>query len=139
MAKKVTELKVTTIEELKACACGEIVQLPSFIEKIPFYAKVKRPSLLGLVKMGKIPNTLLTKTNELFVQNGAGFDTDDKNMMAELCDVLNLIAEETLIEPSMHELKQNGIELTDEQLMALFNYSQKGISALESFRTDDRD
>ena len=55
MAKKVTELKVTDIETLVKSANAEIVQLPSFTEDVPFYAKVKRPSLLGLVKSGKIP------------------------------------------------------------------------------------
>ena len=87
--KKEKELKVTDIETLVKSASGEIVQLPSFTESVPFIARVKRPSLLGLVKSGKIPNNLLVKTNELFIQDGAGFDTEDNNMMADLCDVLD--------------------------------------------------
>lgn len=134
--KKEKELKVTDIETLVKSASGEIVQLPSFTESVPFIAKVKRPSLLGLVKSGKIPNNLLVKTNELFIQEGAGFDTEDSNMMADLCDVLEMIAGETLVEPSYKDLTAAGVELTDEQLMALFNYSQRGIAALESFRTE---
>lgn len=138
MSKKVTR-EITSIEELKQIATGEIVELPSFSENVPFIAKVKRPSLLRLVKSGKIPNKLLVKTNELFVADGAGFDTEDSNMMADLCEVLDVIAEQTLVEPSYKELKDNGIDLTDEQLMALFNYSQQGVKALESFRTDKED
>ena len=134
--KKEKELKVTDIETLVKSASGEIVQLPSFTESVPFIAKVKRPSLLGLVKSGKIPNNLLVKTNELFIQDGAGFDTEDNNMMVDLCDVLEMIAGETLVEPSYKDLTAAGVELTDEQLMALFNYSQRGVAALESFRTE---
>ena len=91
---------------------------------------------MGLVKSGKIPNNLLVKTNELFIQDGAGFDTEDNNMMKDLCDVLETIAGETLVEPSYDDLKAAGVELTDEQLMALFSYSQRGVAALESFRTE---
>lgn len=134
--KKEKELKVTDIETLVKSASGEIVQLPSFTESVPFIARVKRPSLLGLVKSGKIPNNLLVKTNELFIQDGEGFDTEDSNMMADLCNVLEMIAGETLVEPSYKDLTAAGVELTDEQLMALFNYSQRGVAALESFRTE---
>jgi hypothetical protein len=130
------ELEITDIETLVKSASGEVVQLPSFTESVPFIARVKRPSLLGLVKSNKIPNNLLVKTNELFIQDGAGFDTEDSNMMKDLCDVLETIAGETLVEPSYDDLKAAGVELTDEQLMALFNYSQRGVVALESFRTE---
>ena len=130
------ELEITDIETLAKSASGEIVQLPSFTESVPFIARVKRPSLLGLVKSNKIPNNLLVKTNELFINDGAGFDTEDNNMMKDLCDVLETIAGETLVEPSYDDLKAAGVELTDEQLMALFNYSQRGVAALESFRTE---
>ena len=137
MTKK--ELKVTDLNDLIKSASGEIVQLPGFTEDVPFFARVRKPSLLGLVKTGKIPNSLLIKTNELFMQDGAGFDTDDANMMADLCDVLDVIAQETLVEPTYKELKDNGVELTDQQRTALFSYSQQGIKALEPFRTVEKD
>lgn len=137
MAKK--ELKVTELDKLIESAKGEIVQLPGFTEDVPFFARVKKPSLLGLVKANKIPNSLLVKTNELFVQDGTGFDTDDANMMADLCDVLDVIAQETLVEPTYKDLKDNGVELTDQQRTALFSYSQQGVKALEPFRTVEED
>lgn len=137
MSKK--ELKVTELSKLIESAKGEIVQLPGFTEDVPFFARVRKPSLLGLVKAKKIPNNLLIKTNELFVQDGTGFDTDDANMMEDLCNVLDVIAQETLVEPSYDDLKNNGVELTDQQRTALFSYSQQGIKALESFRTVEED
>ena len=136
MEKKVEGLQITSIDELKSYANGTVVELPSFSEGQPFVARLKRPSLLGMVKQGKIPNTLLVRANELFVQTGAGFDVEEENMMEQVFDVLDLMAGETFVEPTYKEIKEAGIQLTDEQLMFIFNYAQQGVRALESFRTE---
>lgn len=136
MAKKVEGLQITSIDELKSYANGTVVELPSFSEGQPFVARLKRPSLLGMVKQGKIPNTLLVRANELFVQAGAGFDVEEENMMEQMFDVLDLMAGETFVEPTYKEIKEAGIQLTDEQFMFIFNYAQQGVRALESFRTE---
>ena len=61
------ENKVTSIEELKKVAFGEVVELPSFVQGVPFYARLKRPSMLAMTKSGRIPNELLVEANKLFV------------------------------------------------------------------------
>lgn len=127
--------QVTSLEQLKQYANGSIIRLPDFAEGQPFIAKLKRPSILGMAKQGKIPNSLLVKTNELFVQSGS-LDTEENSMMQEIYDVIDLIASETFVEPTYDEIKSTGIELTDEQMMFIFNYSQQGVKALESFRTE---
>lgn len=127
---------ITSIAELQSYANGQIVALPPFAEGQPFYARLKRPSLLGLVKSGKIPNELLAKANALFVSDNSGFDPDEKDMMSQMFDVLYVLAKETLVEPSMDELSAAGISLTDEQLMFLFSYGQQGVRALGNFRTE---
>ncbi len=135
MARAVKTEQVTSLEQLKQYANGNIVRLPDFAEGQPFVAKLKRPSILGMAKQGKIPNSLLVKTNELFVQSGS-LDTEENSMMQEIYDVIDLIADETFVEPTYKEIKSTGIELTDEQMMFIFNYSQQGVKALESFRTE---
>lgn len=135
MARTAKTEQVTSLEQLKQYANGNIVRLPDFAEGQPFYAKLKRPSILGMAKQGKIPNSLLVKTNELFVQSGS-LDTEENSMMQEIYDVIDLIASETFVEPTYDEIKSTGIELTDEQMMFIFNYSQQGVKALESFRTE---
>lgn len=127
--------QITSLEQLKQYANGNIVRLPDFAEGQPFVAKLKRPSILGMAKRGKIPNSLLVKANDLFVQSGS-LDTEENSMMQEIYDVINLIASETFVEPTYDEIKSTGIELTDEQMMFIFNYSQQGVKALESFRTE---
>nr|DAP00906.1 MAG TPA: hypothetical protein [Caudoviricetes sp.]DAW18950.1 MAG TPA: hypothetical protein [Caudoviricetes sp.] len=135
MARTAKTEQVTSLEQLKQYADGNIVRLPDFAEGQPFVAKLKRPSILGMAKQGKIPNSLLVKTNELFVQSGS-LDTEENSMMQEIYDVIDLIASETFVEPTYDEIKSTGIELTDEQMMFIFNYSQQGVKALESFRTE---
>ena len=136
MAVKKREVNVTSIEDLKNYASGTVVEMPPFAEGQPLIARLKRPSILGMAKQGKIPNTLLVKANELFLQNGAGLDAEEEDTMKQLYDVLDLIAKETLVEPTYEEIKSVGLELTDEQMMFLFNYSQQGVKALEYFRTE---
>ena len=48
--------------------------------------------------------------------------------------VLKEICRASLIEPTYEEFEDAGIRLTDDQMMAIFSYSQKGVKALESFR-----
>ena len=129
---------VTTLTDLKKYAKGALVELPPFSEDQPFIARIKRPSLSSMVKSGKIPNSLLVKTNELFSNSEDLFDVDNKSMLSEMYDIMELIVKETLIEPSYEEIKEAGVELTDDQIMFLFNYGQQGVKALESFRTESK-
>lgn len=132
-----SELKITSIEELKKACQGEVVELPGFTENVPFVARLKRPSMLAMVKSGQIPNTLLTKANQLFtggVQGVAKGNISDEEMLPDLWNILDAICEGAFVEPTYKELKDNGITLTDEQYMAIFTYTQNGVKSLENFR-----
>lgn len=126
-------LKITSLTELQSYKDGKIVELPPFAEGQPFIARLTRPSMLMMVKEGRIPNTLLTSANELF-QNGVDYDTEDKGALSELFDVIDLICEASLLEPSLQDIKDAGLSLTDEQMLFLFSYAQQGVKALDSFR-----
>lgn len=134
---KQNKTNITSIEQLKEYMQGAIVRLPDFADGQEFYARLKRPSLLGMVKCGKIPNSLLTKTNELFVDSeSVGDNMQDEKLLSDMFDIMEIIAGETLVEPTFEELKENGIELTDQQMMFLFSYSQRGVNTLEQFRNE---
>ncbi len=131
------ELKVTQISELLKVAKGEVVELPGFTEDTTFVARLKRPSMLSMVKTGKIPNPLLRSANKLFT-NGVSSITkqeDDEQTLSRLFDIMDIICEESFVEPTYNELKENGIELTDQQRLAVFAYTQRGVKALENFRS----
>lgn len=129
----VKQLEVTPITSLKEYAQGEIVELPPFSESKPFVARLKRPSMMVLMKTGKIPNSLLLTANSLFTGDSSAA-TVDEDFYKQVLEVIEVIAEASFIEPSWSDLKEAGVELTDEQYTFLFNYTQRGVKALEPFR-----
>lgn len=129
-------MHITTVSDLQTYAAGTVVRFPDFGDGQPFVARVRRPSMLVLAKQGKIPNSLLTTAGELFSKGGGGLDADNENMLGDMYNIMDIIATAALIQPSMEEIKSVGLDLSDDQMMAIFNYSQAGIRALESFRKE---
>lgn len=130
-------LSVTPIEDLVKVSRGTLIELPPFVEGVPFVARLKRPSMLALVRAGKIPNSLIATASELFSKGE--LDTDDNQAMSNLFGVLDAICEACFVEPSYSQLKEAGVTLTDDQLMFVFNYTQRGVAALGSFRSQLKD
>lgn len=131
-----TPMNITTLADLQSYAAGTIVRFPDFAEGQPFVARVRRPSMLVLAKQGKIPNTLLTAAGELFSKGGAGMDADNENMLSDVYGICEVIARASLVQPTYDEIQQAGMEFSDDQIMAIFNYTQNGVKALESFRKE---
>lgn len=127
-------LKVTSISDLQSYAKGTLVRFPDFAEGQPFIARVRRPSMLVLAKQGKIPNALLSSANELFNRGGDGLDEDNVNMLADVYDIMKIVCEAALQEPTYQQIADSGLSLSDNQMMAIFNYTQTGVKALEQFR-----
>lgn len=126
------EQKITSLDQLKQYAQGQVIELPAFSEDQPFVARIKRPSMLALAKANKIPNSLLLTANNLFA--GAGVDKKKPEALKDVFSVLDVICEACFVEPTYQELREAGVELTDEQYMFLFNYTQRGVRALDNFR-----
>jgi hypothetical protein len=129
-------MHITTISDLQSYVQGTVVRFPDFGDGQPFVARVRRPSMLVLAKQGKIPNALLTAAGELFSKGGNAMDADNKNMLGDMYGIMDVIATAALIQPSMEEIKSVGLELSDDQMMAIFNYAQAGVKALEPFRQE---
>lgn len=127
---------ITSATDLQNYAAGVVVRFPDFAEGQPFIARVRRPSLLVLAKRGQIPNTLLTAAGELFSKGSEGLDADNINMLSDMYDIMHIICEASLIQPSLEEIESIGLDLSDEQMMAIFNYSQAGVKSLQSFRKE---
>ena len=128
-----TSSDITSIAQLSEYAKGQVIRLPGFAPDQPFVARLKRPSMLVLAKSGKIPNSLLETASSLF-DGKSNVANNSNNTMGDMYRVLEIIAEASLVSPTMAEIKSAGIELTDEQLIAIFNYSQQGVEGLKSFR-----
>jgi hypothetical protein len=125
---------ITSIGDLEKYSAGQIVELPPFAEGQPFVARIRRPSMLALIKGGKVPNSLLKTASSLFNGEFNQNSKEDEEAMSKLFQVLDVIADACLIEPSLDEIHKAGIQLSDDQYMYIFNYTQRGVKALESFR-----
>lgn len=126
-------MEVTNLNELKKYAQGELVELPSFFEGEALKVRLRRPSLLSLASNGVIPNPLLNTAYRLF--NNVQTREGDGKFLKEQGELFNIVASQALVEPTYAEFKKHGLELTDLQLLAIFNYAQVGAKALENFRT----
>ena len=126
-------LQITNFADLETYSKGQLVELPAFAEGQPFVARIKRPSMLALIKSGKIPNSLIKTASQLFAEGMPDMGADDK-AMNNLFDFLDRVAEACLVEPTYQQIKEAGMELSDDQYMFIFNYTQRGVKALESFR-----
>lgn len=133
VADKIPTPKVTSIEEILAYKDGVIIELPGFVPDKPFFARVKRPSLMALASSGKIPNSLMSQATDIFAKGASAMVGTNSTVIKDVYDVVKIVCSAALVEPSMKQLNDNGIELTDEQLMAIFSYTQEGIKALERF------
>ena len=129
-------MEITSLHDLQTYAKGTVIRFPDFSEGQPFVARVKRPSMLALAKAGRIPNTLLNAASDLFTKGGGGLDTDNENMLKDMYDIVSIICESALIQPSLADIRNAGLELSDNQMMAIFNYTQTGVKGLESFREE---
>lgn len=132
-------MTVTSLSDLQSYSNGTIVRFPDFAEGQPFVARVKRPSMLMLAKMGKIPNALLNSATQLFTKGGSGMDTKNGKTLSDIYDICEVIVKASLVQPTYDEIIDSGMTLSDDQVMAIFNYTQSGVKALENFRSEQKD
>ena len=130
---------ITSLLDLRSYSKGTVVRFPDFSEGQPFVARVKRPSMLMLAKMGKIPNALLNSATQLFTKGGSGMDTKNGKTLSDIYDICEVIAKASLVQPTYDEIIDSGMTLSDDQVMAIFNYTQSGVKALENFRSEQED
>lgn len=130
-------LRPTALSDIEKYKSGTMVELPPFGEGQPFIARLSRPSMLRLVKTGQIPNSLLNQATALFAKGSNALNGGDKGSASvnDLFDVIEVVVESALLEPTLKDIRSVGMELSDDQLMAIFTYTQQGVKALEKFRT----
>lgn len=126
---------ITKLSKLAEYSKGQIVEFPEFGEGQPFVARLRRPSMLSLAKSGKIPNSLLNSATTLFNNDMANADLNE-TFLKEMYEVMEVICEASFVEPTYKEIVESGVELTDEQMIFVFNYSQRGVQSLNSFRSE---
>ena len=122
----------TKISDLQKYSNGAVVELPPFAEGMPIFARLRRPSMMALMADGKIPNSLLSAAESMFL-NGV---TDTEVSAKDMYSVMECMCRACMIEPTYQDIIDAGLQMTDEQMIFVFNYSQIGINALRSFRNN---
>lgn len=124
---------VTDLKEIVKKAKGTEVELPGFDGNENITVLLRRPSLMQLASAGEIPNPLLATAASMF-QQGIAKAPSDGTKFADMSRVMVIVARAALISPTMDELEENGIGLTDSQLVYIYNYVQSGVDVLRRFR-----
>lgn len=131
----------TSIEELKKAKLTTIRELPSFPDGTPLVVELKKPSLIDMTIRGRILNPLLTSAISIIPTEDKekaegekatpALNAEDFKSTAEL---FITICEECMVKPTYAEVKEYAGGLTDEQILAIYNYTQEGMDKLQSFR-----
>ncbi len=122
--------EVTAIETLRQSSAPEVVELPGFAPGETVRFRLRRSSLRELARAGRIPNPLLPAAQRLYEGPGSTAQAS----FAEAARVMDEVVSSAMVEPTMAQLREAGVELTEEQFGLIWAYSQKGVSALETFR-----
>jgi len=133
--------QITSIEEFRSQS-QPLVDIVGFEPGQYITVRLRRISLMNLCKTGKIPNALLQKSTELFTGKKKGEKVDESKVLENINDldginqIIDTVCEAAMLEPKFEEVKEY---LTDEQKTEIFQWTQGGIKALESFRAEQGD
>lgn len=123
---------ITSMQEIIAQAQPEEVTISGFHSGTELTVELRTPSLYALLAENALPNPLLPVVRKLFRDGPKPQDVADPD--AEFANALRTIARETLVKPSLAELNENGVQLTDCQLLEICIYATRGPASLAIFR-----
>lgn len=130
-------MKITSLEELKQFAEGEIIEFPGFTDDKPFTARIKRYSMIGLATSGKIPNPLIVHAEKIFDNARAQMKGEKKLSKKEKNEIEaleTLLLHESLLEPTYQQIIDLKIDLSPLQKALIIEASQGETSRLATFR-----
>lgn len=93
--------------------------------------RARRPGLYNMASMGFIPNPLLGAMQAMFSGSTAQINAVDAKKQGEC---LTAIARYALVEPTMAQITEAGLELTDQQLLELYQFALAGPVRYAAFR-----
>lgn len=134
-----SDLTITTFEDLQQYGQGEVVELPPFEDGKPFVARLKKASMTSLMSAGKLPNSLMEIAINMFESSQADAkkkkkDTFDPGDYKQLLDLYEVVCSAAFVEPTWEQIKQSGVFLTNAQYNFVMEYTQGSVNALKTFR-----
>lgn len=124
-----SELKVISAREFRKKAT-RIIEIDGFEPGEKIVVRIKPASLLNLLMCGKLPNNLLGTVNDLFEQTNKGKSMElfeqDENKIKDIMEIIDLVCEQSLVEPTFEEIKD---VITDTQKMQIMAEAQGNVNA----------
>lgn len=124
-----SELKVISAREFRKKAT-RIIEIDGFELGEKIAVRIKPASLLNLLMSGKLPNNLLGTVNDLFEQTNKGKSMElfeqDENKIKDIMEIIDLVCEQSLVEPTYEEIKD---VITDTQKMQIMAEAQGNVNA----------
>ena len=122
---------MTDILEAAGRYAAQEYALPGWGPEGDFVCKLRRPGLVSMAEAtGFVPNPLLGAIEELFFPAGRQVKLPPEQQARALHE----IARHALAEPTLGELSAAGLQLTDEQYLAIYAFALKGAEGLARFR-----
>ena len=121
----------STLEEIARKAAPRLVEISDFYgDEESITVRLRNASLLQLAVAGSIPNELMSTVNRLYKKGLNNAETD----VGQQGQVLLHVAEAALVAPTMKELEEKGVTLTERQLTEIYIFVVNGVRALKDFR-----
>lgn len=130
---KKAEGPITNLDEVLKDSGEQTVELAGWVRAKPFVARLRRVSLLGMIAAGKVPNHLMSAVLELYQKNRLESGSQNVKVLGE---TMMAIARACLVEPTLEQITEKGIELTDLQLTQIYSFATQGVDALRPFREE---
>lgn len=127
---------ITTMADLREQNVSEVI-ISGFRTGTQITVQLRRPSLMQLVVHGDVPNPLLGTASKMF-KGEAEVQSDDGPAFKSLAEMMHIVCTAALVQPTMQELQDNGLSLTDQQMMDVYNYAVAGVTAYKPFRDSGR-
>lgn len=122
---------VTSIAQIRCMHPeNEVVTLPGWEDGQEISVRLRRCTLRGLALRGAIPNVLMPAAQRLY----DGANSKATASFKETSQVMEILVENSLVEPTYKDFQNAGIELTEEQTALIIGYATRGAKALEAFR-----
>ncbi len=122
---------MTDPQEAARAYATQRVSLPGWARGADFECALRRPGLVSMAAAaGFVPNPLMAAVEELFFPSGKTIKLPPEQQ----AKALHEIARYALVSPTLDELNQAGLMLTDEQYLAIYAFALKGVEGLGRFR-----
>lgn len=129
-------MAITTLNDLANVKNTFEVDLPPFGDGTPFTAELRKPSLINMFCSERISNPLISDALKLIGESSSKENLSSEEAFkaqVESMKFMKTVSEYCLVNPPIEEVNKLAGGLTDEQIIAIFNFAQFDVNSLSKF------